>query len=402
MVLYELFPDLRDALADDGVPIVDVGESARFQWLFRWTPLRATGIKVPILSRPYLENHLRRRVLGLDNVTVVGGFDVDGLAFVDASRITVSGVHGRLHGQPVRIAADLIVDASGRCSRLHRWLTAAGLPPPDEHTVSAGFAYTTRVYQGHPVAGPLLQASLPHAPAQRRGGGYLAVERDQCHVVLFGVEGDACPTDEDSFASFAASLPTRLVADFLADHLAVGRAYRFADLGNRWRLLHRYPHWPHRLVALGDTVCVFNPIYAQGMTVAALQALALGESLDRAESTRAFQRRAASVVGAPWFMATSADLAWKDGKVPLASRLAQWYLGLLLARVPDNPDLYRRFALVQHMRANPATLLSPIVIRGLMRHPARSAGEHDQSGPPKVGSTRRMVKACGAKIRRTI
>jgi 2-polyprenyl-6-methoxyphenol hydroxylase-like FAD-dependent oxidoreductase len=45
--------------------------------------------------------------------------------------------------------------------------------------------------------------------------------------------------------------------------------YRFDRMANRWICYHRLRRWPQRLIAVGDAVCVFNPVYGQGLTVAA-------------------------------------------------------------------------------------------------------------------------------------
>ena len=59
---------------------------------------------------------------------------------------------------------------------------------------------------------------------------------------------------------------------------------------------------------IGDAVCSFNPIYGQGMSVAALEALALRRHLERgiAAAARRWFRDLARVVDVPWDMAPAA------------------------------------------------------------------------------------------------
>lgn len=66
-----------------------------------------------------------------------------------------------------------------------------------------------------------------------------------------------------------------------------------------------------RFVVLGDAMCTFNPIYGQGMTVAAAEALVLRDCLRRGTQRlgRRFARRAAKVVDIPWDIAVGGDCA---------------------------------------------------------------------------------------------
>lgn len=367
--LEKLFPGLRETLKDEGVPVRDYGEAVRVLFPGGWSPKSKTGVTFQVCTRALLEGHVRRRVLALPNVVAKGGFRVDGLlSSTSDGQPTVEGVQGGHDGETEEIRADLIVDASGRGSRLPQWLEDIGLPPTPERTVNAKVTYTTRVYHGEPETP--VRAALMYAPTRSRGGACLGVENGMSMVTMFGVAGDSCPTDDDGFLAYAESLPNQVFADFVKKHRPAGSAYRFADLGNRWRLLHRQRNWPAGLAALGDTVCFFNPVYGQGVTTGVLQAIELGKTLDEGQDTHAFQRRAARIIRVPWAMATSADLAWDTDHVPWRARVAHWYLGRLLTLLPGNNRLYRRFILVQHMHSNPFRLLTPTAIVKPQSEPA--------------------------------
>lgn len=362
LVLEALLPGLSGDLAEAGVPVHDFGEAMRFLLPSGWTPLTPTGISVQSFSRPFLEQQIRRRVLALSNVTLTSGFQMEGLTRAVGAPAAVCGVYGHLGDVQREINADLVVAAAGRGPQLTKWLAAAGFPPPKERSVNAQAAYTTRLCEGHPEDGWTARAVLAYAPNRRRAGGVLAVEHGRCLVTLLGADGEKCPVDDAGFQAFAESLPDEFIATYLRTHRPLTPAHRFVDHGNRWRLLHRHRTWPSGLIAIGDALCLFNPIYGQGLTVAALQAQALAPWLERDESTRRFQRRAAQVIRIPWLMATSSDLAWAHKRTQLLPRAAHWYLGRLINRIPDDPDLYRRFVQVQHMRCSPTALLAPTVL----------------------------------------
>jgi 2-polyprenyl-6-methoxyphenol hydroxylase-like FAD-dependent oxidoreductase len=361
LAMEELFPGLRAQMSSEGVPIQDFGEAMHILLPYGWAPVATTGVNVQSFSRPFLERHLRERVLKLGNVELIGDFCVDGLT-TTGTPPAVIGVNGRQNGTAQVITADLIVDASGRNSKLPDWLASIGLSRPAERTVEAEVSYTTRPYEGQLDNGFTCAASLVYAPDRRQAWGVVGIEHGRSLVTLCGAAGETCPTTEQGFAAFADQLPIRSVPEYVTTHAPCGPFHRFIDRGNRWRLLHRQRDWPAGLIALGDTVCVFNPIYGQGLTVAALHALALRTSLKCRETTRKFQRRAAKIIRTPWLMATSADLAWKRDGIPLLARAAHWYLGKVLMRIPNDPDLYRHFVRVQHMRAAPTALLGPGIL----------------------------------------
>src|SRR5262249_19764425 len=116
-------------------------------------------------------------------------------------------------------------------------------------------------------------------PSMPRSGYVLPIENDQWMVGLMGAAGQHPPTDEDGFTAFTRSLRHPIIADALAaaEPLTPIRTYR----GTVNRLCHyeRMPRWPERFAVLGDAVCAFNPVYGQGMTVAAIAAETLDSCL---------------------------------------------------------------------------------------------------------------------------
>jgi hypothetical protein len=86
--------------------------------------------------------------------------------------------------------------------------------------------------------------------------------------------------------------------------------FRFpASVRRRYERLRRFPE---RLLAIGDAVCSFNPVYGQGMTVAALEAMMLRRLLSHGSALRPrlYFRRIARMVDVPWDIAVGGDLAF--------------------------------------------------------------------------------------------
>jgi len=92
---------------------------------------------------------------------------------------------------------------------------------------------------------------------------------------------------------------------------------------------------------MGDAVCTFNPIYGQGMSVVALQALALRAHLQqhtRPQPVR-FLRQIGRIVDVPWSMAIGGDLAFPNvaGQRTTQMRVLNGYLAMLFAGVTRPP-----------------------------------------------------------------
>jgi hypothetical protein len=214
-------------------------------------------------------------------------------------------------------------------------------------------------------------ARLTYAPEINRGGGAVLVDGDRWLITLIGAGGEVPPTDEAGFLDYAASLDVAEIPAAITAGTPLTPAYRFARMANRWICYHRLRRWPQRLIAVGDAVCVFNPAYGQGLTVAAQQAKLLDELLDGARTlpglAQRFQRRLSGLIRLPWSMATSSDLAWNPASPNRPARLVRWYLHHLLDLMPTDPEVATRFVQVQNMISGPSALVPPRMIVKVLR-----------------------------------
>ncbi|MFD3612125.1 NAD(P)/FAD-dependent oxidoreductase [Streptomyces atroolivaceus] len=387
----ELLPGIQGALTAAGAPLADFCRAGRLQLPYGSPPPMDSGIHIRMVSRPLLETIVRAEILRIAHVRIRDGCTVTGLV-LSGDRRRATGVR-LLQRSPAGqkaptevLPADLVADAAGRSSHLPRWFTDLGLPQVAETTVDAHMGYASRVYRAAP-ANWLALFEIPQAPSVTRGAFALRTEDGRLLVSLQGAAGDHPPGADPGFETFAKSLASGLYG-IMRDSEPVTPVVRYARTTNLRRHYHRLPSWPGGLIVLGDAVCAFNPVYAQGMTVAALEVLELrrlltGRGADPLDEVAVkFQRRLARITAWPWAIATLPDRAWQNKHPPLAFRLGLWYLDQWYKCVPTDRRMYYDIARITNMTSSPSLLFHPrhiahIIAMSVLRQRRRSTSPQE-------------------------
>jgi 2-polyprenyl-6-methoxyphenol hydroxylase-like FAD-dependent oxidoreductase len=312
-------------------------------------------------------------VRALRGVRIADGRDIVDLA-TGPDRRRVIGVRVRDgDGTVAVIDADLVVDAAGRGSRTPLWLEQLGYPRPQTERIHIGVGYASRSYRLPPGALGTDRLILHNwTPQHPRAGAVVAQEGGRHLVTLAGLLGDHPATDPAGFDAFAASLRFPDVHQAmragvpLDDPVAIQYP---ANVRYRYERLRRFPDG---LLVLGDAVCAFNPIYGQGMTVAALQAAALRRLLSGGQvpTARRYFRAISAVVDVPWDIATGTDLAFPGvrGRRTPKIRLVNAYLPRLQAAAAADHTLAAAFVRVTGLLDRPEGLLRPDRAARVLRH----------------------------------
>jgi 2-polyprenyl-6-methoxyphenol hydroxylase-like FAD-dependent oxidoreductase len=381
-ILAQLFPGLFEEITAAGSEIIQLAtDLAWFHHGYWKLRLPIAGLQGHAQSRALLETAIRRRVLLLPNVCLLDACAATGLV-ADTDSRRVRGVRfTHSNGQQDTLAGDLVVDATGRGSRTARWLEALGYPGVKETVVGMDLAYLSRIFKRPAMSSIQWKAILIYgkAPTYTRLAALGPIEGERWLVTLAGYLGDHPAGAGEGFLSFAQGLEKPDIYQAIKDvePLTPPAAYKIPS--NLWRRFGRMRRFPDGLVIVGDAVCSFNPIYAQGMTTAALEAMCLDTSLRRQRTARGrgnltgfsrpFQRRLERIILIPWLLATLEDLRYpevKGSRFPGLS-LIHWYTGCIHALSASDPYVMTAFAHVVQMEAHPLTLLDPRVVARVIR-----------------------------------
>jgi len=369
------FPGLFEDVLCAGAVKADISRDAH--WCFEGGEhVRFdSGLDAVLVSRPLLEGMVRERVRDLSNVLFWDGGHVNGLA-ANSDKSRVIGITS----EDGTVLADLVVDASGRGSRSPQWLEAMGFEAPKQERIEVNIGYATRHFRRarHHLNGALL-ASIAATPETKRGGIILAQEGNRWTVTLNRYGGQV-PTELSGFIDFAKTLPSSYIYDVISQAEPVDEAQsaRFpASVRNRYEHMYRFPEG---YLVVGDAICSFNPVYGQGMSVAALEALELDMALQNRSGNLAqrFFVQAAKVVDMAWRMAGN-DLRMPevDGPKTLTSRVLNWYVAQLHINAQSDTSTAMAFQNVTNLLAQPQTLLKPglaarVLSAAFSRHAARN------------------------------
>jgi 2-polyprenyl-6-methoxyphenol hydroxylase-like FAD-dependent oxidoreductase len=373
-----LFPGLLDDMVAAGVPMLEnrpdcIHFGAAGHVLGTNHTLRHE-FTAYVPSRPHLEWQIRRRVEAIPNVEIRRTGVAEPRYSPAEERVT--GVLLDADDDDSAVPADLVVDATGRGTRLPVWLEQWGFERPPEETVDVGIGYASQQVQ---IPDRLIEEKVVVAGACREqplGLGMLYYEDGTWTVTTFGIAKVEPPHTFPEMCALADEILPAHVSAALRAGTPLGEVAFHRYPVSRWRRYDKLTRFPTGIIPFGDAVVSFNPTFGQGMTMSSIQAGNLRTVLDSGDPDIAgrLAKATAKTTYPVWTMTAVGDQV-----LHLAPGPRPWWYGPVgslfdqfLGAAETDPVLaewfLRRFSLLDSLWMVP----SPALVGRTVRHNMRA------------------------------
>ncbi|WP_203337321.1 FAD-dependent oxidoreductase [Nocardioides limicola] len=396
----EIFPGFEEALLAAGGMLLMPSMDAAYCEKAGWAARKSSSMTMIYSSRVLIERVLRDKVREVDNIVIREGVTVTGLVTDGGGTPTgrVTGVEYRDGEESGTLAAGFVVDALGRGSSVADWLAAAGWEAPSERTLDAKVTYTSRWYDlpsaedrpaswwwQHLVITPT-QDTGPHPDEHDYLSNFFPIEGNRV-IVCMGSWGLEMPRKPQEFEAAADRVRTPVFGEATRACTPLSEVHLTRSTGNKWRRYDELAQPPLGLVAIGDSICAFNPFYAQGMSSAARSALVLAAMLERHDSLdaafhRDFLAGQKESLDVPWMLAMARDQAYDFAtgtevvapwRRKLAAKASWPVFNAITAAAAEDPYVDELFTAVFNLdRSLKEMMTDPRFLYGLARHRVRS------------------------------
>ncbi|MGA5677629.1 FAD-dependent oxidoreductase [Bacillus cereus] len=373
--IEELFPNITNELIEAGSIINNFTRDLKWHQFGLWKQPFIGEVHMIQQSRPLLEWHIQKRIHQISNITIKYETLVKGL-LVDAKLNKVCGVKVKYleTNTQEEVHADLVVDASGFGSKSIEWLREYEIKVQEEK-VRIDLFYATKMFklkenEELDCCNMLMSPSFPDNPY---GVLIQTIEDNRYFVTFSGYANEKAPQTDDEFYDFAENLSISNVTDFLnkAEGITDIKTYKIPyQVRRRFDLVNNVPEG---LLVIGDAQCRFDPVFGQGVSVAAMEAHQLQLLLqDRKELdktfTQQFYKKAATIIETPWDMTTTEISRHPQLKRELTTKqkFQLWYTKQIYRLSASNSDVYIRLVRVMNLIRSPFHLFHPKVLLSVL------------------------------------
>jgi len=371
-ILEELFPGIIEEMVKEGSTVSDFAQD--LLWFHYGCQKKRfnSGLSMIQQSRPFLEWHIQKKMEKIPNIDFRYGCKVTKLilnAKKEISGVTVE----TLDGKPMNLSGDLVVDASGAASFAPKWLEELGFNKPEKTEVKVDLFYASMIFRKLAAGGSNWHSLLiyPNPPKQTSGGTISPIEGNRHLVTLLGYGFESLPSDHSSFLQYAKNLNQPDLYEAIKTSVPESgiQIYRFPAL----RRFHydKMKQFPAGLLVMGDSFCRIDPVFAQGMSIAAMEAEVLRKLLKAFKTkgilTKDFHRKISKIIDIPWLIALTEDFRFRhtSGKKPIGLSVLQKYVKNVVQACSYNEKVYRQFMNVLHLKAHPVSLFKPAILNAV-------------------------------------
>lgn len=373
--IEELFPTITNELIEAGSIINNFTRDLKWHQFGLWKQPFIGEVHMIQQSRPLLEWHIQKRIDQISNITITYETLVKGL-LVDGKLNKVRGVKVKYleTGMQEEVHADIVVDASGFGSKSIEWLREYEIEVQEEK-VRIDLFYATKMFklkenEELDCCNMLMSPSFPENPY---GVLIQTIEDNRYFVTFSGYANEKAPQTDDEFYDFAENLSIPNVTEFLnkAEGITDIKTYKIPyQVRRRFDLVNNVPEG---LLVVGDAQCRFDPVFGQGVSVAAMEAhqlqllLQSRKQLDKT-FTQQFYKKAADIIETPWDMTTTEISRHPQLKRELTTKqkFQLWYTKQIYRLSASDSDVYIRLVRVMNLIRSPFHLFHPKVLLAVL------------------------------------
>lgn len=373
-ILEQLFPGILQTLQNHGATQVDWAQDTHWQGPFGTYPQYDSTMQTWLCSRALLDQLLYQYIKALPKVEIVAA-TVKKLDFNQQHKVTAVSAEDVASKTSYHFVPDLVIEARGRSTNLNKLLAEILTEPIKCQTVTNKVSYYSNWFE-QPAANtlPFKQCYIQMRPDKQAMGVVISpIENNKLVTTFIGWNKTWQHDANELLAEIAQPQPQAI----LANAVPIMGYKQFRNLHNVRYRLSKVKHWPANLMVMGDAVCRLNPVYGQGMTLCAKQALLLQQTLatwqpNSTKQAQRFQRRVERLLMVPWLLATVEDQRDRTkSELTWPIKIMHKCLDRLFHVAAQNPNVHQRFLTVLHMQQSPLCLLNPKALRpllGLSRH----------------------------------
>lgn len=373
--IEELFPTITNELIKAGSIINNFTRDLKWHQFGLWKQPFIGEVHMIQQSRPLLEWHIQKRIDQISNITITYKTLVNGL-LVDGKLNKVCGVKVKYleTGMQEEVHADIVIDASGFGSKSMEWLREYEIEVQEEK-VRIDLFYATKMFQLKEneeldCCNMLMSPSFPENPY---GVLIQTIEDNRYFVTFSGYANEKAPQTDDEFYDFAENLSISNVTDFLnkAEGITDIKTYKIPyQVRRRFDLVNNVSEG---LLVVGDAQCRFDPVFGQGVSVAAMEAhqlqllLQSRKQLDKT-FTQQFYKKTADIIEIPWDMTTTEISRHPQLKRELTTKqkFQLWYTKQIYRLSASDSDVYIRLVRVMNLIRSPFHLFHPKVLLAVL------------------------------------
>lgn len=361
MIVEALFPGITDELVAGGATLAGIRDVRVY--VLGWRKIFDDPERIIAMTRPFFESTLAHRTRALNKIAVLEDTEAVGLIGTPdgANGVVIRDANGTHN-----FTADFIVDARGRASNLADWMKQFGLEGPPHETSPLASWYSSCLYEPAPGAA----RPLTHQVAKfedKLGVLIFPVEQNRVLVSLGANAKSAVPRSQDDLLAYLRDLPVPDAHDAVKPLRPLTPVAHSRFAASVRRNFHTLKCLPRGIVAIGDAVASFNPIFGQGMTVAALEAEWLDKCLAKTAPrdgnfAQDYYAGVKQIVDLAWGLPDLEARRANPSAQNWVVRLLLWYTVRLQRAATRSVYVSRTMLRVQNMIEPPAKLFGPPMI----------------------------------------